>query len=111
MKNKNTIIGIVVLLAIAFAIWWFATRRRVKGGTTVGYQFFRQTDSPGGDIKHIPGLVGNIPGLTSACKEIPECIAFNTSGYLKSSVDPNNFKQYSGYPDWAGLYVKRKALR
>jgi len=111
MKNKNLIIGILVLLAIGFTIWWFATRRRAKGGTTPGYQFFRQVDSPGGDIKHVPGLEGNVSALKSACEDIPECIAFNTSGYLKSSVDPNNFKEYSGYPDWAGLYVKRKALR
>jgi len=109
--NKNVIVGILVILAVIFGIWWFATRRRAKGGTTLGWQFFSQTDSPGNDIKHIPGIEGNVQELKKACNEIPECVAFNTAGYLKHSINPNGFKQYSGYPDWSGLYVRRKALR
>ena len=109
--NKNTliVIGLIVVAIIIAAL--IATRRRVKGGTTLGWKFFRQMDSEGSDIKYMPGLAGNISGLKQACKDTDGCVAFNTAGYLKSSIDPNNFKEYSGYPDWAGLYVKRSILK
>lgn len=111
MKIPKSLIVFLVILAIGFAIWWVATKRRAKGGNTIGYQFFSQTDSPGSDLVHLPEYEGNIKDLKKACDDIPECLAFNTAGFLKGSVDPNQFKQYSGYPDWSGLYVKRKALR
>jgi len=110
--SKNVAGPVIAVLIIAgFIIWWMATKRRVKGGGTFGYQFFRQKDSEGGDIKQIPGLEGNIKGLKEACDSDPNCIAFNTAGWLKSSVNPNKFKEYSGYPDWSGLYVQKSALR
>ncbi len=111
MKISKTLTVILIIAAAAFFIWWFATRRRVKGGTTIGYQFFSQMDSPGSDLGHFPEYEGNIQALKKACNDIPECLAFNTAGFLKGSVDPTKFKEYSGYPDWAGIYVKRKALR
>ncbi len=109
MNNKYYIYGGLILLAI-FLIWWFASRGKVKGKTYLSYTFFRQMDAPGGDIQYLPALSGNVSGLKDACDNTEGCIAFNTAGYLKSAVDPNSFKEYSGYPDWAGLYVKRQSL-
>ena len=109
--NKQTIYGILLLIAIGLVIWWMASRKKVKGGGVINYQFFRHQDSPGNDIEYRADLSGNIDGLKAACKQLPGCVAFNTSGYLKSAVDPTNFKEYSGFPDWAGLYVKRQAIR
>ncbi len=111
MKLPKGLIIILIIAGAIFLIWWMATRRRVKGGLFVRYQFFRQMDSPGSDIVHLPEYEGNVSALKEACNKIPECVAFNTAGYLKGSVDPNNLKEYSGYPDWAGIYIRRKILR
>lgn len=110
MKARAFIIPVIIILIILL-IWWVATKRRVKGGTTLGYRFFRQKDSPGSDIAYFPEYEGNVKALKNACQEIPECVAFNTAGYVKGSVDVNNLKEYSGFPDWSGLYVKKQILR
>lgn len=102
---------ILVIIGVIILIWWIATTRRAKGGLTPGYRFFRWQDNPGGDLIHIPELEGNIPGLKQACSADPQCVGFNTAGFLKNQIDPNSFTQHSGYPDWAGLYVKNKVLR
>lgn len=111
MKIPRILINILIIVGVIILIWWLATRKRVKGGGILGYQFFSGMDSPGSDIIHLPEYEGNVSELKKACNDIPECVAFNTSGYLKGSVDPNKFKEYTGYPQWAGLYVKRKILR
>lgn len=105
------ILPILIILGIILLVWWIATKRRAKGGFTPGYQFFRWKDSTGGDIDQLEEYVGNVPALKQACDEHPECVAFNTAGYLKRKVDPTNFTEKTGYPDWYGLYVKRKTLR
>lgn len=109
--NTRLIIGILIALAIVFLLWWLASRGKAKGKVFVGYQFFRQMDSPGGDLQFLPALNGNVEALKEACNKTPGCVGFNTAGFLKNSVDPNKFKEYSGYPDWAGLYVKRNEIR
>lgn len=109
--NLKSILSIVAILGILFLLWWLLTRGRSKGKVFLTYQFFRQTDSPGGDLQFLQALAGNVDGLKEACNKTPGCIGFNTAGYLKNSIDPNKFKEYSGYPDWAGLYVKRKEIK
>jgi hypothetical protein len=110
MKN-NTGLFIVAIIIIAALIWWFGTRQKVKGGTMLGYKFFQHMDSPEGDLVYLKNLSGNIPALKENCDKNPECQGFNTAGYLKKEIYPNKFKEYSGYPDWSGLYVKRKVLK
>ena len=108
-KYFPIIITIAVVILIILVIYWFtAGKKKVKGGMVLGYKFYRWSDSEGNDIKYIPELAGNIKGLKKECDATPECSGFNTAGYFKNKIwTPAEFKKYSGFPDWSGLYVKK----
>merc|ERR1719473_444911 len=58
-------------------------------------------DSGGGNLERLQGL--SVEELEKACSEKPECVGFNTAGWLKSSL-----AESSEWYDWDGgdLYVK-----
>merc|ERR1719311_1549875 len=64
-------------------------------------------DSGGGNLRQVqPGFsdpAENDLALEKACSEEPECVAFNSAGWLKSSLAPE-----SEWYDWDGgaLYIK-----
>lgn len=71
-----------------------------------GYLFFEELDSVGSDIAHVSDK--SIEELKQLCDNDPNCMGFNTLGWLKSSVNTSLVNLYgtsgSGYCD--GLYVK-----
>jgi chromosome segregation ATPase len=58
-------------------------------------------DSGGGNMERLAGK--SIEELEEACSETPECVAFNSAGWLKSSLAPE-----TEWYDWDGgdLYIK-----
>ena len=52
-----------------------------------GWQFFQGLDFDGGDLKGDPALAGDVPGLKAFCHREPQCVAFNTNGWLKRWTD------------------------
>jgi len=58
-------------------------------------------DAGGGNMERLEGL--SVEELEAACSEKPECVGFNTAGWLKSSLG-----EESSWYDWDGgsLYVK-----
>merc|ERR1719240_270851 len=58
-------------------------------------------DAGGGNMERLEGL--SVEELEAACSEKPECVGFNTAGWLKSSLG-----EESSWYDWNGgsLYVK-----
>lgn len=70
------------------------------------YVFFPNKDSYGGDIKEV---CANIIQLKNIADHMPNCVAFNTYGWMKHSlIEPNDFihlenKYY--FPD--GLFIKK----
>jgi septal ring factor EnvC (AmiA/AmiB activator) len=58
-------------------------------------------DSGGGNMERLAGK--SIEELEEACSETPECVAFNSAGWLKSSLAPEG-----EWYDWDGgdLYIK-----
>jgi len=74
------------------------------------YEFFSQKDSSGGDIKCV--YVKTFDEIVKICDNNPNCIGFNTYGYLKKSIcHPDDF---TDLPDCNskshGLYIKRSYL-
>jgi hypothetical protein len=65
------------------------------------YVKHEKTDSGGSNIKRLAGK--STEELTEACSALPECVGFNTAGWLKSSMTPEE-----EWYDWDGgdLYVK-----
>merc|ERR1719182_949643 len=65
------------------------------------YVKHEKTDSGGSNIKRLAGKTTD--ELTEACSALPECVGFNTAGWLKSSMTPEE-----EWYDWDGgdLYVK-----
>lgn len=61
------------------------------------YMTLPNQDHPGDDILYRPDLAGNIQGLQQLCNETPECIGFNSGGYLKNSVSPVMTSSYDFY--------------
>ncbi len=47
---------------------------------------FNNYDSPGNDLLYVPQFAGDRNTLARICTAVPECIAFNTSGYMKKKV-------------------------
>merc|ERR1719247_3850517 len=64
-------------------------------------------DSGGGNLKQVvPGFADPVKidlALEKACSELPECVAFNSAGWLKSSLAPE-----SEWYEWDGgaLFLK-----
>merc|ERR1719252_479552 len=65
------------------------------------YEMKKGKDSGGGNLEQLQGL--SVEELEKACSEKPECVGFNTAGWLKSSL-----AEPSEWYDWDGgdLYVK-----
>jgi hypothetical protein len=86
----------------------------VPGATLVvppstNYTFYPGMDSGGNDITQRTDLIGNVDKLKEECNRLPNCMGFNTSGWLKSVIVPNNqWSRFSDNPN-DGLYVKKSA--
>lgn len=65
------------------------------------FQFFEKLDSVGCDIAYEPNRT--IAELMTMCATIPDCVAFNTLGFMKKSVGKMTPSKY--FSDKDGLYV------
>jgi hypothetical protein len=65
------------------------------------YKKFEKKDAGGGNLKQMVGA--SIADLEEACSAEPECVAFNSAGWLKSSLVPE-----ANWYDWdeGDLYIK-----
>merc|ERR1719353_2254701 len=65
------------------------------------YEEYKNKDSGGGNMERLAGLT--VEELEEKCSEKPECLGFNTAGWLKSTL-----AEESEWYDWDGgdLYVK-----
>merc|ERR1719174_1461954 len=65
------------------------------------YRKFEKKDAGGGNLKQMAG--SSLPELEEACSAEPECVAFNSAGWLKSSLVPE-----ANWYDWdqGDLYIK-----
>merc|ERR1719174_1155165 len=65
------------------------------------YKKFEKKDAGGGNLKQMMGA--STPDLEEACSAEPECVGFNSAGWLKSSLVPE-----ANWYDWDGgdLYIK-----
>jgi chromosome segregation ATPase len=65
------------------------------------YKKFASKDAGGGNLKQMVGA--SIPDLEEACSADPECVAFNSAGWLKKSLVPE-----ANWYDWDGgdLFIK-----
>jgi len=67
------------------------------------YEEHPNKDSGGGNMERLAGL--SVEELEKACSEKPECVGFNTAGWLKSSLaEPDSWYDWDG--DGNALYVK-----
>lgn len=71
------------------------------------YIFYEELDSPGSDLVYVKDK--SIEELKVLCDNDPNCMGFNTLGWLKSSVNVHNLcnlygNTTNGYKD--GIYVK-----
>ena len=74
-----------------------------------GYKFYPNFDYFGGDICKLPNK--NITDLKTWADQHPECVAFNTLGYMKHTVDLNRLyrlKNIEYQPE--GIYIRETAL-
>jgi hypothetical protein len=55
-----------------------------SGTLFAGFQFFQGQDFDGEDLLHEGALEDNLPALARKCKQMPECQAFNSQGWLKN---------------------------
>jgi hypothetical protein len=65
------------------------------------YRKFEKKDAGGGNLKQMAGA--SLPELEEACSAEPECVGFNSAGWLKKSLVPE-----ANWYDWDGgdLYIK-----
>jgi hypothetical protein len=75
---------------------------RLKSAET-GYRIHVLKDSPGGKLMQVKGMV-SIAKLKQICTSKPDCVAFNSKGWLLSSLAPE-----ADWYHWSGgnLYVKQ----
>eukprot|EP00798_Chlamydomonas_sp_ICE-L_P031362 gene31362-6523_t len=61
-------------------------------------------DSPGGDLLrlHFDNSLEGMPQLIRAADKVPNCIAFNSSGYLKQALMPRPKWVVAEDPSWSG---------
>lgn len=53
-----------------------------------GWTFFQGLDSAGQDLRAIPHLADDPTALVNVASTTPDCIAFNTNGFLKHTLAP-----------------------
>merc|ERR1719375_2469681 len=72
-----------------------------SAGAEKTYEEHKGKDSGGGNMERLAGL--SVEELEAACSEKPECVGFNSAGWLKSSLAAE-----SEWYDWedGDLYVK-----
>lgn len=87
----------------------------------IRYDFFRDMDSPNfADITAVGGLSSDLTArhtyLAQKCDETPGCIAFTTTGWLKSGILPEGARKQVTYPSpcedrakYCGLFVRKCA--
>lgn len=74
------------------------------------YKFFAGADSAGNDLMQLQMFSNQPSQLASICTSNPACVAFNTNGWLKTKVSPQEqFTFWTSNPN-AGLFVKNSAL-
>lgn len=73
--------------------------------TSNTYTFHKHVDSAGGDIELRQDLIDKVTELQAACNLIPECVGFNTNGWLKSKIRPTSEWSDSPGHEKKGLYV------
>lgn len=67
------------------------------------YTFHPGKDSQGGDLIHKGGA--SIPELEDWCNDHPNCAGFNSNGWIKGTIGPED--SWASYPPpYGGLYVK-----
>lgn len=69
-----------------------------------GYSSHQNKDSHGKDIRHMPGV--NVATLSKACDNDSRCKGFNTGGWLKHEILPEQQWNRFGNKPSHGLYVK-----
>jgi len=52
------------------------------------YIFVEGKDSPYNNISQVPELIHDIPKMKLKCNTVPNCVGFNTEGWLKSKILP-----------------------
>lgn len=75
--------------------------------STMKYEFFEALDVRGNDITQIPGK--SIEELKVLSEENPDCVAFNSFGYLKSDAIEKTTSPFMNPPH--GLYVNVERLK
>ena len=92
------IVGIVIfliLLLILFVLMIIPTssEKMTSGNKDIrapGYVFYPGMDSDGYNIGNQSSLMNNVSSLASYCDSIKNCRGFNTNGWIKSDIIPQN---------------------
>ena len=63
-------------------------------------------DQVGNDIIHYKNTDKDINSLIEYSSSIPDCVAFNTLGYLKSKIE--KFEKIEWFSEKDGIYIKKK---
>lgn len=132
-SNVYTIIFVAFALAICFCIYVYMTiPSEVRGATPdspgtadttnqtakpqevpgdftpISFIFKPHFDSNGNDIKKVTGSIGE---MTTACMADSNCKGFNTSGWLKNKIKPENeWGRWTNDPQ-QGLYIRKDTIR
>lgn len=113
VDNKTIVITVlitlVLILIIALVIMGTSSRSNMRGVYLAQvtrpimtqpqqvYLALPGQDHLGDDILYRPDLAGNIQGLQQLCNDTPECVGFNSGGYLKNNVSPVLPSSYDFY--------------
>ncbi|KAK3266092.1 hypothetical protein CYMTET_25258 [Cymbomonas tetramitiformis] len=71
-----------------------------------GWVFYQGFDFDGGDLIKKPQLRDKPELLIEAARDVPECIALNTNGWLKRQVPPRSTWKHWTDDDRKGLFVR-----
>ncbi|GLI61998.1 hypothetical protein VaNZ11_004569 [Volvox africanus] len=83
-----------------------------------GWVFYSLMDSPGGNIRHpangdtdFTSTCNTLEDLAEVASRLPNCVAFNTAGFLKHALQPQiRWCLESGSCSWCGLYVREDVV-
>ncbi|GLC43655.1 hypothetical protein PLESTB_000405200 [Pleodorina starrii] len=83
-----------------------------------GWVFYQSLDSPGCDIRHpangdmiFTSTCTTLSELAEVASRLPNCVAFNTLGYLKHNLHPLvRWRQLGGAYSWDGMYVREDVV-
>lgn len=115
MQYNYWIIAIIVILFMIIIYRCLsASSEHMYSGCSVNpsapnYSFCPGKDSAGNNIGNQISLVNNISGLASYCDSMENCKGFNTDGWFKNNLLPQNkWSTWTNDPK-KGLYVKNKS--